>query len=408
MSWFRDMLAELIRPPVEKGNPTMADVHVAAGGELAYGKRKKKKLPNTTQAAAVDRLKMLEKRTSMEAVEDEIVLRSVHTDRAHHAHYFQKAVHNWASGVARCLICGNPTPESTLICKGVPDDMSHLPDAFRHWVGAEKARFDAVSLAARSDSAFAAVRELAYKDGQGNVSVPHVMSALADLPVSNFPPDVRAAARRTLEKALVETLPAGAGEELEEGLQLLKANDEQKIWLVVSEPGEEDTQGDVINERDIARAAHDFLIRYRKGETRLRLQHAADLTDDQATLIEHFIAPTDFTMGTQPVKKGSWVQAWWIPNAEIWKAAKSGSFTGASLGGTGIRRPVNTEKDDAPSVVPIAPVPAPAPASGVTINMHMGGGSVRVERDAAGNPIRYVKEDTKEDAAVKAVLGRSS
>lgn len=121
-------------------------------------------------------------------------------------------------------------------------------------------------------------------------------------------------------------------------LVLLKADAPLKqVTGVVFEPEVEDTQGDVIDAGEIAKACHQFLKDYRAGRTRLRLSHAQDLDDEDAVLVENWVAPEDFTVGEQPVRKGTWLQTWQVLRDDLWGAIAEGKLTGFSFGGVGVR-----------------------------------------------------------------------
>ena len=59
----------------------------------------------------------------------------------------------------------------------------------------------------------------------------------------------------------------------------------------------------------------------------------------KASIIESYIAPTDFKCNGQVVKSGSWVMAVKIHDPALWQAVKKGDITGFSIAGTGTRTP---------------------------------------------------------------------
>ncbi len=101
---------------------------------------------------------------------------------------------------------------------------------------------------------------------------------------------------------------------------------------VVMEPDVADTQGDGTMAGEIEAAANQFMQDYRAGRTILRLDHKQDLGDDDAILTQHYIAPNNLDIGGQPVRAGSWVQAWKYSDV-VWPRILSGEFTGFSIGG---------------------------------------------------------------------------
>lgn len=121
-------------------------------------------------------------------------------------------------------------------------------------------------------------------------------------------------------------------------MRLVKAEAlQQKVYGIVFEPEVEDTQGDITAAEDIEAACHQFLTDYRAGRTELWLDHNTPLRDDDAVLVENFIAPADMTIGDQRVRKASWLQVWHVKSAELWSRVAAGQLTGFSFGGSGVR-----------------------------------------------------------------------
>jgi hypothetical protein len=113
-----------------------------------------------------------------------------------------------------------------------------------------------------------------------------------------------------------------------------KADDEKRlVYGVVLEPEVVDAQGDIESEEEIEKAAHAFMIKSQE----IQRQHNDEETS--VKVVESFIAKEDFSLDGEPVKKGSWVMAVWVPDDEIWKAVKSGELTGFSIRGMGEREP---------------------------------------------------------------------
>jgi hypothetical protein len=59
----------------------------------------------------------------------------------------------------------------------------------------------------------------------------------------------------------------------------------------------------------------------------------------KASIIESYIAPTDFKCNGQVVKSGSWVMGVKIFDKDLWQAIKKGEITGFSIAGRGTRTP---------------------------------------------------------------------
>lgn len=116
--------------------------------------------------------------------------------------------------------------------------------------------------------------------------------------------------------------------ESKDGVSVSKAYDEelrQATFLVLA-PDEVDLQGDVYDSEEIRKACHGFQVHCRKAN----LFHAAET--DLATIVESYIAPADFYLGEQYVKKGSWLQVWQVEDDELWDMVKKGDINGVSIG----------------------------------------------------------------------------
>ena len=110
------------------------------------------------------------------------------------------------------------------------------------------------------------------------------------------------------------------------------ARDQQIVYGVVSEPGVEDLQGDILSESEIRKACHKFM----QTSQRIGKEHSGVA---KASIIESYIAPTDFKCNGQKVCKGSWILGVKVHDQDIWQAIKKGDITGFSIAGTGTRTP---------------------------------------------------------------------
>jgi len=111
-----------------------------------------------------------------------------------------------------------------------------------------------------------------------------------------------------------------------------KSGDQQIVYGVVSEPGVIDLQGDRLSKSEIRKACHKFM----QTSQRIGKEHSGVA---KASIIESYIAPTDFKCNGQVVKSGSWVMAVKIHDPALWQAVKKGEITGFSIAGTGTRTP---------------------------------------------------------------------
>jgi uracil-DNA glycosylase family 4 len=108
-------------------------------------------------------------------------------------------------------------------------------------------------------------------------------------------------------------------------------SDEGEMRLVtgvVMEPDEFDTHGDFTLAGDIEQAAYGYLFNSQVvGD-----QHSQAAPSD-VRVVESYIAPTDFEIGEETVKQGSWVMTVQVLDDEMWEGVKSGKYTGFSIGG---------------------------------------------------------------------------
>lgn len=128
---------------------------------------------------------------------------------------------------------------------------------------------------------------------------------------------------------LSEPVEKSEREEFELDVPFAKADKAQQIvYGIVYEPDVEDSQGDEANAEEIRKAAHDFLVNSRV----LKVMHKGKKLN--AEIVESYIAPEDFKLGEQEVKKGSWVIATHVSDKKVWKAIVDGKLTGFSMAGT--------------------------------------------------------------------------
>jgi hypothetical protein len=137
-------------------------------------------------------------------------------------------------------------------------------------------------------------------------------------------------------KALLNVHPE---EVVKREVRLMKASasevaDERYILGIVLEPEVIDAQKDIYSDSEIRSSAHKFMQHFRT----IGLMHKGAI-NDKVKILESYIAPTDFEVGDQPVKKGTWLMAVHVLDDELWKAAKAGELTGFSIGGSAVRTP---------------------------------------------------------------------
>jgi hypothetical protein len=117
-------------------------------------------------------------------------------------------------------------------------------------------------------------------------------------------------------------------------VEIAKASDEQQtVTGIVLQPEVTDAQGDIYDANVIQAAAFDFLANYNKA-SKLGHQHNDFKNwEGRFALVESYLAPMDFALGTKLVKAGSWVMTVKVLDSKIWKLVKDGKITGFSIGG---------------------------------------------------------------------------
>lgn len=120
-------------------------------------------------------------------------------------------------------------------------------------------------------------------------------------------------------------------------IPIFKVSDEEQIvGGIVYEPMKEDVQGDYATETEIREACYYFMEHSQK----FKLQHKGQPITQKVNILENYIAPEDFTVNKQKVRKGSWALVIRVLDAGIWKDIKEGKITGFSMAGLAHRRRV--------------------------------------------------------------------
>lgn len=120
----------------------------------------------------------------------------------------------------------------------------------------------------------------------------------------------------------------------------------------VLRPGIRDRQGSTVSEKVIREAAHEFMIRYREGETGSGFMHKDfenrhrrfQIVESYVLDVEYVVPRTERSLvdGAVPeagsedivVPAGSWIMAVKVNDDDVWKMVKSGTVKGFSIGGT--------------------------------------------------------------------------
>lgn len=132
--------------------------------------------------------------------------------------------------------------------------------------------------------------------------------------------DIEQLEKRELEKAYVTVLKA-------------EEEEENTVFGIVLEPETVDSQGDIYSAEEIRKTAYRFMERYQQ----FGLQHEELVS--MILPLESYIAPVDFEVNGQNVKKGTWLLRVRVLDEDIWSRVKSGELTGFSIGGSAMRTP---------------------------------------------------------------------
>lgn len=131
--------------------------------------------------------------------------------------------------------------------------------------------------------------------------------------------------------------------------------EQQLVYGIVLEPDEVDSQGHTISAEEIRKGAHKFMMDRQvlalqhMDKIRAGLMPMGDASYTKAdnpwgvdfSIVESYIAPQDFEINGEPIKKGSWVMVTKVLNDAIWGMVKRGEITGYSIGALGNLEPVN-------------------------------------------------------------------
>lgn len=109
------------------------------------------------------------------------------------------------------------------------------------------------------------------------------------------------------------------------------SEEEQTVTGIVLQPEVVDGQGDIMSSDVIKESAYNFLAGF-NATTKLGLQHST-FPKGKLALVESYLAPMNFVLGSKTVKQGSWVMTVKVLDAALWKKVKEGKITGFSIGG---------------------------------------------------------------------------
>ncbi len=118
---------------------------------------------------------------------------------------------------------------------------------------------------------------------------------------------------------------------IRKGLVPISKQDEDEERFVFGEvlvPEEVDAHGDIYSIKEVRFAAHFFMEKF--GNT--GLMHEQFINDD-AVIIETYVAPVGMTIEGRKIKKGTWLVGMRIHSESLFDDIKAGRLTGFSIGG---------------------------------------------------------------------------
>lgn len=113
--------------------------------------------------------------------------------------------------------------------------------------------------------------------------------------------------------------------------RIVKVDDEAHyVTGVVYEPMAADAHDNFMTEPEIEKAAHWYL----KHAGKVDVQHSFEPAEG-LSVVESWVTKSDTTIGSDTVRKGTWMMTVEVEDEDIWKSIRSGDITGLSMGGTG-------------------------------------------------------------------------
>lgn len=111
------------------------------------------------------------------------------------------------------------------------------------------------------------------------------------------------------------------------------------VMFVVLTPNVADRNGDIMSEDEIVSTAHEFVINLAQKKINVDHQDWTDLPEDDARVVESFIAPIDLENDGGVIEKGSWLIAMKLSD-QLYQDALDGKISWISMEGYGIRQPL--------------------------------------------------------------------
>jgi len=114
--------------------------------------------------------------------------------------------------------------------------------------------------------------------------------------------------------------------------KILKSNDDKQIVLgIVLEPNRVDAHGDFMTIDEIEKSSYYFML----NSQTVGLNHEEIFED--AKVVESYLAPVDFVINQEKVKRGTWLMGVKVTDKKKWEMIKDKKFNGFSIGAFGRR-----------------------------------------------------------------------
>lgn len=177
-----------------------------------------------------------------------------------------------------------------------------------------------------------------HADAQGPMR--RILAGLATMlggAAESIAPDTPLGALARLERGYAD---AGEKIKLKKAVRIVKVDAAQRLLYSVGyEPDVADAHEDGMTPAEVMKTAHSFMMNYAQGQAETGVDHRKSVGRAQLPIVESFIAPMDYTLGDQLVRKGTWVAVAKVLDDQLWKDVLARKYTGWSFEGYGRRVP---------------------------------------------------------------------
>lgn len=106
--------------------------------------------------------------------------------------------------------------------------------------------------------------------------------------------------------------------------------EERFVYGEVLIPDHTDSHGHTIKAALVRETSHNYMAKFQE----IKVQHERRVTG-KVVILESYIAPVDFDLAGNSIKKGTWMMGVRVTDDDLWGKIKSGKLTGFSVGGWG-------------------------------------------------------------------------